>query len=136
MKRTLVDSSVLLDVLTADREFGPWSRAALGASARSGIVGINQIIFAELAPRMASHGEHEAAIEPPITRFDLPWAAAFRAGAAFAEYRRRGGARTSPLPDFYIGAHAEVDGLTLLTRDAARYRTYFPDVELIAPDET
>jgi predicted nucleic acid-binding protein len=134
MMRTLVDTSVLLDVLTDDARWRPWSRAAVADAARLGAVGINQIIFAELAPRMRSRDEHEAAVPARFERFELPWDAAFLAGKAFAEYRRRGGPRTSPLPDFYIGAHAEVDGLTLLTRDAARYRTYFPDVELIAPD--
>jgi hypothetical protein len=135
LKRTLVDTSVLLDVLTDDERWRPWSRAALADAARNGTVGINQIVFAELAPRMRSREEHDASVPARFARFDLPWDAAFRAGQAFAEYRRRGGVRTSPLPDFYIGAHAEVDGLALLTRDASRYRTYFPDVELIAPDD-
>ena len=96
---------------------------------------INPVIYAELAAGFLNEGELEAALDfPDLRRLALPCAAAFRAGRAFVEYRRQGGNRRSPLPDFFIGAHAEVEGMTLLTRDAARYRTYFPKLKLIAPE--
>ena len=91
--------------------------------------------YAELAAGFLNEGELEAALDfPDLRRLALPYAAAFRAGRAFVEYRRQGGNRRSPLPDFFIGAHAEVEGMTLLTRDVARYRTYFPKLKLIAPE--
>lgn len=95
---------------------------------------INPIIFAEVSVGFERTEELEAALpREGFRRLQLPWEAAFLAGKCFLAYRRRGGVRSSPLPDFYIGAHARVSGLTLLTRDASRYQTYFPEVELIAP---
>lgn len=93
------------------------------------------MIYAEISVCFQSETELAAALDlPDLTQLALPYEAAFRAGRAFVEYRRQGGNRRSPLPDFFIGAHAEVEGMTLLTRDAARYRTYFPKVKLIAPE--
>ena len=128
----LVDANVLLDVVTADRVWAGWSQGELARLA--GGLAINPIIYAELAPAYRTEDELAAAfLEWPLRRLALPYGAAWSAARAFAEYRARGGARTAPLPDFYIGAHAEVEGHTLLTRDAARYRTYFPKVPLICP---
>lgn len=131
---TLVDANVLFDVLGGDPHWGAWSRAALNEARDRAEVAINPLIFAEVCAGMASYEDAAAALPAEmVRREDLPWDAAFLAGRAFTAYRRRGGTRRSPLPDFYIGAHAAVRGHRLLTRDAARYRTYFPTVELIAP---
>lgn len=131
----LVDSNVIIDVLGADPAWRAWSEAALIDAANSDEIAVNPIIYAEVA----SGFETMAAVDEQFyagafRRLALPYEAAFVAGRAFVDYRRRGGARTSPLPDFYIGAHAAVAGLKLLTRDAKRYASYFPMVELIAPD--
>jgi predicted nucleic acid-binding protein len=131
----LVDSNVLLDVLTEDAKWFPWSATQLAKAADQTTVAINPLIFAEVSIGFAGLEELEKALpDGRFRRLPLPWEAAFRAGKCFLDYRRRGGARRSPLPDFYIGAHAEVTGLQLLTRDPKRYRTYFPDLSLIAPD--
>ena len=130
----LVDSNVLLDVLTEDPRWSPWSMQALAEQGDREVLAINPIIYAEVSIGFVRIEEVDAAL-PPSTfhRLPLPWDAAFLAGKCFLAYRKRRGARVSPLPDFYIGAHASVSGLTLLTRDAARYRTYFPKLRLIAP---
>jgi hypothetical protein len=131
---TLVDSNVLLDVLTEDVEWFDWSAAMLGNAADAGPLYINPIIYAEVSLRFRRIEELDEALPAEYyRRADLPWAAGFLAGHAFARYRRRGGVRRSPMPDFYVGAHAAVAGLTLLTRDARRYRAYFPALRLIAP---
>jgi len=131
---TLVDSNVLLDVLTVDPDWYQWSSDALGDAADSGPLFINPIIYAEVSVRFSRIEDLEDALpSADYRRAPLPWEAAFLAGKAFVRYRRRGGARTTTLPDFYIGAHAAVAELTLLTRDAARYRSYFPTVELVVP---
>ena len=131
---TLVDSNVLIDVI---EKTGPWSdlsATALEAAGLAGPVLINQVIYAEISVRYEDTDELDRDLPIDlIQREQLPWPAAFLAGKAFAEYRRRGGVRRSPLPDFFIGAHAAVAGLQLLTRDATRYRTYFPTVELVVP---
>jgi hypothetical protein len=130
----LVDSNVILDVAYEDPQWCAWSEAAIEQAANDTVLVINPIIYAEVTMGYA-HVEHVEAVLP-VDRFRreaLPYEAAFLAGKSFLTYRRRGGARTSPLPDLYIGAHAAVRGYRLLTRDAARYRTYFPTVELIAP---
>ena len=130
----LVDSNVLIDVIAADPVWGSWSTAALVAAADQDEVAINPIIYAEISIGYATEAALNSALAPTgLRKLPLPFEAAFVAGKAFLDYRRRGGARTSPLPDFYIGAHAAVSGLKLLTRDAARYRSYFPHVDLIAP---
>ncbi len=130
----LVDANVLLDILTADAQWSEWSADKLERALGQGL-GINPVIYAEISVCFQSETELAAALDlPDLTQLALPYEAAFRAGRAFVEYRRQGGNRRSPLPDFFIGAHAEVEGMTLLTRDAARYRTYFPKVKLIAPE--
>ena len=132
---TLIDANVLIDVATRDQHWFSWSRQALVEAADQGPLAINAIIFAELAVNYESARElDEAFPEPDFVRLPLPYAAAHLAGRTFLAYRRAGGARRSPLPDFYIGAHAAVEGLRLLTRDARRYRTYFPGLALIAPE--
>jgi len=131
---TLVDSNVLIDVLDGDPLWSNRSAAALEAVGAAGLVVINQVIYAEVSVRYEDTDELDRDLPLAIfQREQLPWPAAFLAGKAFGEYRRRGGRRRSPLPDFFIGAHAAVAGLRLLTRDASRYRTYFPTVELIVP---
>jgi predicted nucleic acid-binding protein len=132
---TLIDTNVLLDVLTDDPLWLSWSLASLAAAAEAGPLLINPIIYAEVSIRFSRVEDLDDALPPhDYRRAPLPWAAAFLAGKAFLDYRRNSGSRSSTLPDFFIGAHAAVDELTLLTRDATRYRTYFPTVRLIAPE--
>ncbi len=130
----LVDSNVLLDVLEDDPVWSRWSGEQLARCAEESILAINPVIYAEVSIGFQRIEELEDAI--PLNVFQrrpLPWEASFLAGKSFLRYRRAGGKRRSPLPDFFIGAHALVEGMTLLTRDAARYRTYFPRLKLIAP---
>ena len=130
----LVDSNVLLDVLTEDPRWSSWSMKALAEQGDRDVLAINPIIYAEVSIGFMRIEEIDAALPPPIFhRLALPWEAAFLAGKCFLAYRKRGGVRVSPLPDFYVGAHASVSGMKLLTRDATRYRTYFPKLRLIAP---
>ena len=134
MNAVLVDSNVLLDVASEDARWGLWSARALEAAADASLLVINPIIYAEVSIGFATIEALEAAIPATLYRRDaLPFEAGFLAGKSFLDYRRRGGRKTSPLPDFYIGAHAAIAGFELLTRDVARYRTYFPTVTLIAP---
>ena len=134
MTATLVDSNVILDVLTEDPEWLDWSGAALGRQADAGPLVINPLVYAEVAARFDRIEDLEDALPREYyERHALPWEAAFLAGRTFIRYRRRGGQRRSPLPDFYIGAHALIGGMTLLTRDARRYRTCFPALKIIAP---
>ncbi len=130
----LVDSNVLLDIATADPTWGDWSSSTLARVADESILVINPLIYAETSIGFASIEALEEALPASLyRRDDLPYEAAFLAGKVFLDYRRRGGTRRSPLPDFYIGAHAAVSDYRLLTRDTARYSTYFPGLELIAP---
>jgi predicted nucleic acid-binding protein len=129
----LVDANILLDVFSEDPEWAAWSEAALVEALDVGPLSINPIIYAEISVRFERIEEVEDALPEQIEREALPWEAAFLAGKCFREYRRRGGPKRSPLPDFYIGAHALVTGRMLLTRDASRYRTAFPDLALISP---
>ncbi len=130
----LVDSNVIIDVLTRDPSWQAWSGAALSDAADGDDVAINPIIYAEIASGFATIRELDRCLGAGVfRRLALPYEAGFVAGRAFVEYRRRGGARTSPLPDFYIGAHAAVAGYGLLTRDARRYAGYFPKLRLISP---
>jgi len=130
----LVDSNVLLDVLTEDPEWFSWSSEALARCADEAEIVINPIVYAEVSVGFDRVEEVESALPQDVfLRRPLPWDAAFLAGKCFQAYRRRGGQKHSPLPDFYIGAHAAVSGLSLLTRDPVRYRTYFPKLRLIAP---
>jgi hypothetical protein len=131
---TLVDSNVILDILTEDPDWLDWSASALARQADAGSLVVNPVIYAEVAARFERIEDLEEALPGEYYRRDpLPWEAAFLAGRCFVRYRRAGGQRRSPLPDFYIGAHALVSGLTLLTRDGRRYRTYFPKLRVIAP---
>ena len=131
---TLVDTNVLLDVVTNDPVWADWSIRQLDAAAVKGPLAINDVVYAELSVRFAAIEALEAVLtEAGIRLVSMPREALFLAGKAFAQYRAAGGLRTGVLPDFFIGAHAVVAGLTLLTRDAQRYRTYFPRIELITP---
>lgn len=133
-RSTLVDTNVLLDVLTDDPRWGAWSSDALAAAIDRGPILINQLILAEVSVRFAAASDVDAALAPlALTRESIPFDAGFPAAQAFARYRQRGESRSAVLPDFYIGAHALVRGHTLLTRDARRYRTSFPRLELTAP---
>jgi len=131
----LIDANVLLDVMTEDARWLPWSAEAIERAADRYRLVINPIIYAEVSIRYSRIEELDAAL--PKTMFDreaIPYEAAFLAGKSFLTHRRRGGTKRSPLPDFFIGAHAAVAGYRLMTRDAARYLTYFPKLPLIAPD--
>ncbi|HJY80586.1 MAG TPA: type II toxin-antitoxin system VapC family toxin [Candidatus Binatia bacterium] len=134
MNAVLVDSNVLLDILTEDPHWETWSAAALAQCADQAVLVINPVIYAEVSIGFMRIEELDEALPPTsFQRVPLPWQAAFLAGKSFLTYRKRGGAKRSPLPDFYIGAHAAVASMALLTRDPVRYRTYFPKVRLIAP---
>ena len=135
MEVVLVDTNVLVDVLgDEEEEWFDWSQAMLSEAAHNGIVAINPIIYAEVSIVYDRIEDVEEALpEKFYRRLALPLDAAFLAGKAFKQYRRRGGKRTTTLPDFFIGAHALVEGMTLLTRDGKRYRQYFPKLKVIAP---
>lgn len=130
----LVDTNVLLDVATEDPVWFDWSASRLSQAANRDGLAINPIVYAELSVHYDTLEALETALSGhPFARLALPWDAAFVAGKAFRRYRSRGGSKRAPLPDFYIGAHAAVAGLVLLTRDAKRYRDHFPRLKLIAP---
>lgn len=134
MKPVLVDSNVILDIATNDATWGAWSSAALQRAADESVLVINPVIYAEVSIGYDRIEDLDSVLPSDVFRRDrLPFQAAFLAGKCFLAYRRKGGVRSSPLPDFFIGAHAAVAGLRLLTRDAKRYRTYFPTLELITP---
>ena len=137
MSVVLVDSNVILDVLTEDPEWYEWSATALEKHGEASVLAINPIIYAEVSMGFDRIEDLDEAL-PPIyfRRASLPWEAGFLAGKCFVKHRRRGGSNISPLPDFYIGAHAAVSGMSLLTRDAARYRNYFPRLTVLAPDHS
>ncbi len=131
---TLVDANILLDILTDDATWRSWSASALESAAEAGPLYINPIIYAEVSVRFSRVEDVDDALPTAdFRRLQIPWPAAFLAAKAFVAYRHRGGARTSTLPDFFIGAHAAVSELHLLTRDVSRIRSYFPTVALIAP---
>lgn len=133
----LIDSNVLLDVATEDPRWYQWSAATLANAARTAPVLINPLIYAEVSANYDTIEELDDALpEQLLRRTPLPYPAGFVAARAFLTYRSGGGKRRSPLPDFYIGAHAAVDRLTLVTRDARRYRTYFPTLAVLAPTST
>jgi len=130
----LVDSNVLLDLLEEDATWYEWSSRQLQLTADKSPLIINPIVYSEVSIGFTRIEELDEALRPEIfERRPIPWEAAFLAGKCYMRYRKLGGTRRSPLPDFFIGAHAAVEGLTLLTRDATRYRTYFPTLTLIAP---
>jgi hypothetical protein len=134
MNRILVDSNVLLDVFENDPRWGDWSEDILDHYRTSHALCINQVIYAEVSIGFARIEELEAVIQGSGIAFEeIPREALFLAGKAFLAYRRRAGRKTSPLPDFFIGAHAAVAGWPLITRDTARVGSYFPGVRLISP---
>jgi hypothetical protein len=133
-KATLIDSCVLLDVITDDKAWADWSAEQVAAAMDSGRVVINPLIYAEVSVGFESIEDLDHVL--PAEEYEreaLPYLAGFAAGKAYLRYRHGGGTRRSPLPDFYIGAHAAVAGYRLLTRDVQRYRTYFPTIEIIEP---
>jgi predicted nucleic acid-binding protein len=133
---TLVDTNVLLDLVTDDPDWAEWSLATMEAAALDGPLCINDIVYAELSVRYERIEDLETMLEDSAIEIaPPPRAALFLAGKVFAQYRRSGGTRTGVLPDFFIGAHAAVSGIPLLTRDARRYRNYFPTLHLIAPEK-
>ncbi len=132
---TLVDSNILLDVFTEGSAWLEWSLLQLENAALRGPLLINDVIYAETSIRFERAEAFDKALaDAGITITPTPRLALFLAGKAFTRYRGSGGGRTGVLPDFFIGAHAEVDRLPLLTRDTRRYRSYFPAVKLIAPE--
>ncbi|HEX3538717.1 MAG TPA: type II toxin-antitoxin system VapC family toxin [Stellaceae bacterium] len=134
MTAVLIDSNVLLDIMTEDARWLSWSATAVEETADQFRLVINPIIYAEVSIRYSRIEDVEAALPTTmVEREAIPYEAAFLAGKVFLRYRRNGGTRTSPLPDFFIGAHAAVAGYRLLTRDPARFRSYFPKLSLIAP---
>jgi predicted nucleic acid-binding protein len=131
---TLIDTNVLLDVTTSSSEWGEWSLEKLDSASLAGPLFINDVIYAEFSVGYTTIEAVERFLTGTgIKLATIPRAALFLAGKAFRRYRLAGGIRPSVLPDFFIGAHAAVAGLTLLTRDAQRYRTYFPAVDLVTP---
>lgn len=131
---TLVDTNVLFDYLTEDSQWFDWSSAMLEQASNTGTVAINQVVYAEVSIRYSTVEQLNDDLSADyFARLSIPWEAAFLAGKAFDRYKRQGGTRRLPLPDFFIGAHAAVTGMTLLTRDARRYRAYFPKLKIVAP---
>ena len=131
---TIIDSNVLLDVLTDNAEWREWSSHAITRAAESSMLVINAIIYAEVSVGFIGIEDVNDALPPDrFAREAIPYEAAFLAGKAYLSYRRRGGMRSSPLPDFFIGAHAAVKSHRLITRDATRFRIYFPKLDLITP---
>ena len=134
VREVLVDSNVILDVVTEDPHWFDWSAGRLEALAENHLFVINPIIYSEVSVAFDRIEDLEEALPPEFFRREnLPWEAGFLAGKCFVRYRRARGKTRSPLPDFYIGAHAAVRGIPLLTRDARRYRSYFPKLTLIVP---
>jgi predicted nucleic acid-binding protein len=132
---TLVDSNVLLDIFTRTPIWWEWSLMQLEEAALRGPLLLNDVIYAETSIRFPNVDEFDEALaRAGTTVAPIPRMALFLAGKAFVQYRNAGGVRTGVLPDFFIGAHAMVESLPLLTRDARRYRSYFPTVALIAPE--
>lgn len=131
----LIDTNVLFDVLEDDPVWAEWSLAQLRAQSQIHALAINPIVYAELSLAFNRIEELERIVENMQLEFlETPRPALFLAGKAFAQYKAAGGKRQNVFPDFFIGAHAAVANLPLLTRDAARYRTYYPSVQVIAPD--
>jgi predicted nucleic acid-binding protein len=134
MPEILVDSNVLLDVLTDDPIWSTWSSEMLEQAAQRNTLVINPIIYAEISIGFDRIEDIDIALPESLVRRDpLPWESAFLAGKCFLKYRRSGGQKRSPLPDFLIGAHAAIGRMTLLTRDTSRFKTYFPSLKLICP---
>ena len=135
MNRVLVDSNILLDIFTEDKKWFTWSSEQLAKYAEDGELCINQIIYAEISIGFDRIEDMETVLSKAYFAYlDLPYEAAFLAGKCFLKYRRVGEKKRIPLPDFFIGAHAAVEGLSLLSRDKSRYQTYFPGLHVIAPE--
>jgi predicted nucleic acid-binding protein len=133
---TFVDTNILIDIATGNPAWADWSRHAIASAHARGPLLINTIVYAEFAIGFAAQSDCDAEIEAfDLTLTEMPKPAAFRAAQAFRAYRRGGGIRASALPDFFIGAHASVTAVPLLTRDVRRYRAYFPELTLLAPAE-
>ncbi|GAA1591001.1 type II toxin-antitoxin system VapC family toxin [Kribbella sancticallisti] len=132
---TLVDTCVLLDILTDSPQWADWSAKTVAEARDAGDLVINPIIYAEVSAGFDRIEDVDAALPgSDFLREALPYPAGFLAAQAFVAYRRRGGSRSSPLPDFYIGAHAAVNRYRLITRDTARFKSYFPSIELVTPN--
>jgi predicted nucleic acid-binding protein len=130
----LVDSNVILDVVTSDPQWFEWSSAALSRAADEAVLVINPVIYSEVSVGFERIEDLEDVLAGLYFRRDnIPYEAAFLAGKCFLEYRRKGGLKESTLPDFFIGAHASVAGMSLLSRDSNRYRTYFPKLAILSP---
>ena len=130
----LVDTNVLVDVLQNDPQWADWSIAQLRAQAQLHALAINPVIYAELSLSFSTLEALDRVVDTlELALHEVPRPALFLAGKAYLQCRRRGGAKAQVLPDFFIGAHAAVEGWPLLTRDARRFRTYFPRLEVIAP---
>ncbi|GAA3375356.1 type II toxin-antitoxin system VapC family toxin [Streptomyces sannanensis] len=135
MTRTLVDSSVLLDMLHDDPKWAEWSVERIADAIDGDGIVVNPLVYAEVSIQYARIEDMDAALPPEdFQREGLPWEAGFLAGKAFLKHRKVGGQKTAPLPDFYIGAHAAVKGYKLLTRNKKDFRSYFPTLDIIAPD--
>ena len=129
----MVDSNVILDMVTQDPQWLDWSRSALEQHLDGGLL-VNAVIYSELCSSANTAADVDALLEAmELALADIPREALFLASKAHLSYRRQGGTKASPLPDFFIGAHAQVLGIPILTRDQGRYRTYFPHVALICP---
>jgi len=134
MNGVLVDSNILLDVFLDDPQWATWAEEQLSAYSSSQHLYINPIIYAETSVGFSRIEDFEQTLQDGgFILLPLPREALFLAGKVFLQYRKRQGTKRSPLPDFFIGAHAAVDGLTLLTRDQRRYRTYFPSLTIASP---
>lgn len=132
----MLDTNVLLDILTADKKWLSWSIVQFRQAAEVGPIPINPIIYTELAAAFDTQEDLDHWLKPSLfKRLPIPYEAGFKASRAFLAYRRASGTKRSALPDFFIGAHAEYAGYTLVTRDVSRYRTYFPKVKLIYPGD-
>jgi predicted nucleic acid-binding protein len=135
MSAVLIDSNVLLDILAKDPLWYSWSSAVVENMADRSRLVINAVVYSEVSVHYSRIEDLDAALPKSLfEREPIPYEAAFLAGKSFLAYRRKGGTKRSPLPDFFIGAHAAVAGYRLMTRDAVRYRTYFPELSLITPN--
>ena len=135
MTDTLLDTNVLIDLSDDNENWFAWSSRAVRDAADEGELIVNQVIYSELAGGYAIREDLELVLHRArIRKESVPWDAAFMAGLAFKTYRRLGGMRRSPLPDFFIGAHAAVRGYRLLTRDRGHYATYFPTLDIVSPE--
>lgn len=134
-EKIMVDSNVLLDIILENENWFDWSSEMLENLADKSVLFINPIIYSEVSIGFTRIEDLEEAVPQNVfIREQVPWEAAFLAGKAFFKYRKSGGQKRSPLPDFFIGAHALINNMSLLTRDVNRYKTYFPKLHLICPE--